>query len=219
MPTRREVLLGLIAAPLAASHASPVAEFNSEPDIRPEPHCLSQESAQGFGLLLKKKTGARQNIIILPASRDLSDRSASELLRKVLAGAWLIYESGLCFSSSQTSLRQCRLLREIFGLDVAPPLSISGLAPKTFYVQYLWPLEKLVRSFHAITTVRCAPEETIAEFQGMPVCARRFLGNGGVVYLGSMLGVGLFAEEREAHRIGNAMLAGLRQGARNDSNF
>lgn len=201
MPTRREVLLGLIAAPLAASPAGLVPEFHSEPEIRPEPHCLSQESAQGFGLLLKKGTTARPNVIILPACRDLSDRPASALLRRVLDGAWLICESGLCFSSNEESLRQCRLFKEIFGLDVVPPLSASGA-----YVAYRWPVPGLVRSFQAITPIRCASSETIARFNGMPVCARRVMGKGGIIYLGSMLGPGLFAEEREAHAVGDAML-------------
>ncbi len=205
MPTRREVLLRIGAAPVAgvlARHSSKAVPV--QPEIFEEPHCLSQESAKGFRLLLSRNTPLSRNVIILPASRELSRQMALQLRRQVEAGAWLIVESGLAFAPSRETAAQIRVLRDVFGIETRPALPHPG-----GYIEYSWPMRRLVRDFSAITPVECSRSERIAESQGVAAGAKRFLGNGGLIFLGSMLGPALLAAEREAHELGSAMLGTL----------
>ncbi|MGA8030252.1 MAG: hypothetical protein WB992_24175 [Bryobacteraceae bacterium] len=144
---------------------------------------------------------ARGPLIILAGVRELSVETCWELRKRAIAGSWLIYESGSCFSSPEESLLCSRILNRVFGLEVLPTIVTAGSC-----IEYSWPARRLVRSFQAATPIRCHSSEVIAEFGGVPVCARRCIGRGGIVYLGSMLGPGLFAEEREAQSVGIAML-------------
>ncbi|MFL6351603.1 MAG: hypothetical protein ACJ74Z_07110 [Bryobacteraceae bacterium] len=206
MSTRRELLFNILSAPLATAlvgHPRDVAP--AQPEIVPEPHCLSEESANGFRVLLSRNSfipnPSSRKVIIVPAARQLTREAAGKLHRHAVNGAWLIVESGLCFMPQQAAVIQIRLLRDVFGFDVQPPV-----ANESAYVEYKWPLRRLVRDFGMITPVRCSPAEKIAEFGGAAVCAKRAIGNGGIIFLGSMLGPGLLAEEREAHQVGSAML-------------
>jgi hypothetical protein len=74
----------------------------------------------------------------------------------------------------------------------------------------MYPQRIMVRTFGAITPVTCATAERIAEFAGITVAARRPMGNGGgIIFLGSILGAGLLAQEREAYEAGCALLRGV----------
>lgn len=213
MPTRREVLLTVISSPLAGILASQPPTHSPKLEIRGEPHCLSRESSQGFRLLLNNQQIVARSVpvIILPGARELSIETCSALVKEAAAGAWVVWEDGLCFSSREESLASNRILKQAFGFQVLPPIRVSDdQATESSYIEYSWPTRRLVRSFHAATPIRCPLSEVIAKFRGVPVCARRVIGRGGVVYLGSMLGPGLFAEEREAHLVGSVMLNRLR---------
>ncbi|MDQ2776577.1 MAG: hypothetical protein M3Y57_16915 [Acidobacteriota bacterium] len=149
-------------------------------------------------------------MLIAPGVRYLSDAGCRELLRLAQAGSWLIMEAGVCFSSAEEVERQASILKSVFDLKVLPPMAVSGMETnKTPYVSYTWPVRQLLRTFEAITPLCCEPGETIAFFEDQPVCAKKQVGEGGVVYLGTMLGPGLFAEEREAHALGSAMVRSL----------
>jgi hypothetical protein len=211
MPTRRQVLLNILSTPLAAS----VVEHTREPvraqvKILSEPHCLSEESATGFQLLLTRNRPASSarspQLIIAPGARRLSRESARRLLQQVLRGTWLILESGLCFMSPEQAAGQVGVLREAFGLEVR-----NTLVSRDGYIEYAWPLHRLVRDFSMFTPVKCLRTERIAEFGGVTVCTKRRIGRGGIIFLGSMLGPGLLAEEREAHQVGSAMLEEIRK--------
>ena len=119
-----------------------------------------------------------------------------------MSGTWLILESGLCFMPRAEAIGQIRVLRDVFGFEVRPPLTNRGT-----YIEYTWPLRRLVRDFSVATPVKCSPAEAIAEFGGVNVCAKRLIGKGGIIFLGSMLGPGLLSEEREAHELGSAIFA------------
>ena len=211
MPTRRQVLLNILSTPFAAS----VVEHAREPvraqlKILSEPHCLSEESANGFQLLVTRNglaSNARlPKVIIAPGARQLSRQAAEKLLQEVLRGTWLILESGLCFMSPKQAAGQVGLMRDVFGLEVQNTL----LSPDG-YIEYAWPLHRLVRDFSMFTPVKCLRTERIAEFGGVTVCTKRRIGRGGIIFLGSMLGPGLLAEEREAHQVGSAMLEEIRK--------
>jgi hypothetical protein len=206
MPTRREILFNIISAPLAAALvAHPQEPVPAQSEIITEPHCLSEESASGFRLLLQRNQPAfnrsSPRLIIIPGARQLSRKTGRELLRHVTSGTWLILESGLCFMPGAEAIGQIRVLRDVFGFEVGAPFANGGA-----YIEYAWPLRRLVRDFSMFTPLECPQTEAIAKFRGVTVCAKRRVGKGGIIFLGSMLGPGLLAEEREAHHVGSAML-------------
>jgi hypothetical protein len=215
MATRREVLLNILSTPFAASlfahSGQPVC---AHPKIISEPHCLSEESATGFRLLLRRNTLAwsalSPKVIIAPGARQLSRETARELLQEVVRGTWLILESGLCFMPREQAAGQIQVLRDLFGLEVQAPL-----ASRDRYIEYAWPVVRLVRDFSVSTSVKCSQSEKIAEFAGATVCMRRRVAKGGIIFLGSMLGPGLLAQEREAYQVGSAMLEEIRKLALN----
>jgi hypothetical protein len=209
--TRREVLLNILSTPVAAT----LVEHAREPEraqakIISEPHCLSEESASGFRLLLTRnrlESNARSpKVIIAPGARQLSREAAAGLLQEVRRGTWLILESGLCFMSPEQAAGQVGVVRDVFGLEVQ-----NTLLSRDGYIEYAWPLHRLVRDFSMFTPVKCLRTERIAEFGGVTVCTKRRIGRGGIIFLGSMLGPGLLAEEREAHQVGSAMLEEIRK--------
>lgn len=221
MPTRRELLFSLATASLAATTRDSPEGAGPDLEMWQEPHCLSQESASGFRLLLNSghmnnghsvsngTFGDRENrrVIIAPGARRISLAACKELWRRVQGGAWLIFEAGVCFSSVEEAKGQAAILNSVFDLKVLPalPASAGGLNDDS-YVAYTWPLRGFTRTFEMITPICCELNESIAWFRGWTVCARRAVGKGGIVYLGSMLGPNLLAEEREAHAIGSAMI-------------
>jgi hypothetical protein len=206
MPTRREVLFNIVSAPFAAVlFERPRNPVRAQPEILPEPHCLSEESANGFRLLMARNRAVcnapSPKVVIIPGARQLSRETGRELLQEMVSGTWLIFESGLCFIPRDRAVEQIRVLRDVFGLGVQIPLANWG-----GYIEYAWPLHRLVRDFSMFTPVKCSPEERIAEFGGAAVSAKRRIGKGGIIFLGSMLGPALLAGEREAHQVGSAML-------------
>jgi hypothetical protein len=211
MPTRREILFNIVSTPLtAALVAHPRGPAPAQPGIISEPHCLSEESANGFRLLLNRNrlvsSPLSPKVMIVPAARQLSRQAGCELLRQVTSGTWLILESGLCFMPRAEAIGQIRVLRDVFGFEVRVPLASRGA-----YIEYAWPLRRLVRDFSMVTSLECPQTEAIAKFGGVSVCAKRPVGKGGIIFLGSMLGPGLLAEEREAHELGSAMLREIRK--------
>ena len=205
MQTRRELLFTLSSMPAAAAFLPrPSVCLPAATGIFPEPHCLSEESARGYRKLLDELGRDVGPAIILPANRGLSYEAAGTLLERVRGGGLLILESGAAYSSPEQIRGQARILTAAFGIHTGEPVEVS--AHEASYITYKCPQRILVRTFGAMTPVRCAPEERIAEFAGTAVAVRRSVGKGTIVYLGSILGVGLLAQEREARQVGHALL-------------
>jgi hypothetical protein len=215
MQTRRELLLTLSTLPAAAA-VMPRSATRSlrELEIVTEPHCLSEESARGYRTLVSgfglSEFGAsglgrgRETAIVLPASCRLCYGKAEALLGSVRRGCLLILESGIAYSSPEEARGQARILNDVFGIRTGEPIEVSG--HEASYISYNFAEPFLIRTFGAIVPVRCTPKETIANFAGTAVAMRRLMGEGEVVYLGSILGVGLLAREREARQVGQALL-------------
>jgi hypothetical protein len=144
----------------------------------------------------------RGGVIIVPAMREMSVGSASGLAEGVRSGANLWIESGLCFSSEGEVGQQLAILRNAFGLEVLRPVRTAGNP----YVRYVLPCQKLVRTFEAVNPVASDDVEVLARFQQHVVCVRKKLGSGSIIYLGSMIGSGLLADEREAHSVVRELL-------------
>jgi hypothetical protein len=220
VPTRREFLTGLAVTPLAAYLPVLEPDLTVRAEIWPEDHCLSAESALGFRQLLASVAGdgsvssrASASLIIVPGVRQLSFASGATLLERMHLGAWVIFESGLGFSTEAKYRRQAEVCERIFDLKLLPPIKVTKHLARTAYIEYFRPIGCLVRTFEAVTPVCCDRSEVVAKFASYTVCTRKTIGCGGLIYLGSMLGPGLFAEEREAVKVGSALVAAGRNVA------
>lgn len=192
MLTRRQLFAETMMLPLAAGLAArPAAGLQ----IVAEPNCLSRESAEGF-----RSVGAAEeaNVAVLCGVSTMSLARAWRLRRQAAAGRWILWEM-----SPFARECQARILREVFGISTGKPIALS---PDRLYVRYNWPSAALTRSFCAAIPVTCSEKEIVATYDNMPVAMRRAIGRGGVIFLGSMLGPNLRAEDSQARAIGNGVL-------------
>jgi len=193
--TRREVLRSALLAGLVVPEVR-------RPAILAEPHLLSEESGKHFQQMWDgcKVVG---DWIVLPGTREMSAARAVKLRSRAERGAWVILESGLCFATELRRQQQTRLWENAFGLSFADSPKVSDL-----FIEYGWPLRQIVRGFGVCTLLESAAG-AIAQSGGKPVCCRRVIGRGGIIFLGSMLGPGLGAGEREAERIGMRLIEAI----------
>lgn len=194
MQTRRQLLQQTVALPLAMClRATPQ---QSTIEIISEPNCLSQESAEGFRTLLASST-ASDITILCGISRRLNSHRMFELRNRALRGAWIIWENS-------PFVHQKQILEDAFGIATQDRKLISS---DRLYISYNWPVPALTRTFSAIIPVSCAPAEVVARYGHVPIAMKRRLGRGGILFLGSMLGPNLRAEEREAKQIAEAIFS------------
>lgn len=183
-----------------------------------ERHCLAAESAKGYRRLVAGLERASipsagvlpaKRIVIVPAASRLSSQHASCLLNRAASGSLVIFESGAFSESRGKQTNASYVIRAVLGIPArdALPITQEQRAANGQYVEYRWPFKLLVRCFDSITPVNCRSDEVIARFAGIPVCSRHSIGRGTLLFLGSILGVNLFSEEREALEIGAALLS------------
>jgi hypothetical protein len=191
--TRRHILQQALAVPFAMC-----AEASSAPaasQIISEPNCLSQESAAGFRSLHRASI-----TILLCGMSTLGKSGALQLREQALRGKWIVFESSpLC------TRKQARTLQDVFGIALNEPVAASS---DDLFARYIWPHSALTRSFSAVIPVACSPTEAIAHYGGVPIAMKRRIGRGGIVFLGSMLGPNLRAEEPEATKLAAAIFSG-----------
>jgi hypothetical protein len=143
------------------------------------PDCLSQESAEGFRSILR--THGPANLIAVCGAR-----MHPRLHAAVVNGAWVVWEISPFRNQSSLAITVSRA---------------------DLYVRYTWPRMTLTRSFSRMIPMQCADKEVIAYYRDVPVALKRRIGRGGIVFLGSMLGPNLRAEEREAHELATAIFS------------
>jgi hypothetical protein len=220
MPTRREFLTGLALAPFVV-HLTAGQSAARSVEIWQEDHCLSLESSMGFRHLVSCyppatifATGrpASGSLIIAPGIRWMSLSIAADLADRIHRGAWVILESGLGFSSRAESEHQTDVFKRVFGLQLLPPVKVGKKPAAATYLEYTRPVHRLVRTFEAITPVRWDQSETLARSGTHSVCIRKRIGDGTLVFLGSMLGPGIGAEEREAIEVASALVTSDSEG-------
>lgn len=174
------------------------AEARSAPAARQiisEPNCLSQESAEGFRPLHRTS-----NVILLCGASTLGKSRALHLRKQALRGNWIVFESSpLC------TRKQARTLHDVFGIALKEPFAASA---DHLFVHYRWPHAALTRTFSAVIPVSCSPTDAIAHYAGVPIAMKRRIGRGGIVFLGSMLGPNLRAEEPQARALAAAIFSG-----------
>ena len=221
MPTRREFLTGLALAPFVVHWTAAQIAAARNVEIWQEDHCLSRESAMGFRHLVSRNPPATSfasrrtvsgSLIIAPGIRWMSLSIAADLADRIHQGAWVILESGLAFSSRTESKHQSDLLKKVFGLQLLPPVKVGKNPAAATYLEYTRPVHRLVRTFEAITPVRCDQSEALARFGKHSVCIRKRIGEGTLVFLGSMLGPGIGAAEREAIEVASSLVTSDSEG-------
>jgi hypothetical protein len=212
--SRRRILASLIAAPITKIPLVAGASHQKSCYLLSEDHALSQDSRIGYERLLEEvninrlpeASLARADIFIVTAAQLLSSERAFQLAGLVYRGSHLIYESGLGYAGSRQRSDQAHLLIDTLGIRTLTSRLPTG---SDLYVSYLWPLESLVRSYGSVTPVSCHPEEVITQHAGAPVGFFRRMGQGSLTFLGCPLGLGLYAQEREARAIGVSLLKAL----------
>lgn len=192
MQTRRQLLKQAFTLPLAQTIiAAPAAGFR----ILAEPNCISRESVAGFRSL---NVSEALNVTLLCGVSEVDIAVASRLREQAAAGRWVIWES-----SPTPSRTQAPILGEIFGLTIGEPVPTS---PDRLYIRYSRPHMALTRSFCAAIPVARSNAQTLAMYGNTKVAMKCAVGRGGLIFLGSMLGPNLAAEEPEARSIAAGIL-------------
>lgn len=194
MQTRRQILQQALSFPFVASPRSKNEDAGCQLICGSD--CLSGESAQGFRLILAGLQTPKL-IIVCGANAMTRDR-ALRLREQALGGTWTVWES----SPLGHMPEQKRIAIEIFGIPVRDSLMLPA---SHMYVRYSWPHPALTRSFLSSVPLACPANEAIALCGDTPVASKRRIGRGGIVFLGSMLGPNIRAEEREARQIATEM--------------
>jgi hypothetical protein len=189
MQTRRGVLRTLAVAPLIITSDKPRTQR-----IIAERDCLSEESARGFSLL---SLPLRDLIIVCGATRNAATR-LKELRERAVQGTWALWEQ-----RPGVDQQVAPALSRAFDLKLGPPF-VPGML-----IRYNCPKATWTRSFLECTPVEYRDSAVLAYHGATPICLKRNIGCGGIVFLGSMLGPNLWAEEPQAHVIANRILAAL----------
>ena len=223
MPISRRQFLGCAAGASAAGLASSFGWARTSPFNAAVPPgcklvvsgqgCVLQESAAGYDsaltfagvqyqrVSLQSMTPAR--MIILPAVASVSQADLVQLRVFLESGSTVLFESGAAFSTPGELAIHSRHIKRVFGLGLHSPIGLWDSADsfkRSPYVDYQWPLAVKVRDFSRIVPVNAADGDVIALFNDLPVAARRRVGTGTLVFLGSPLGPHLLSGDREARR-------------------
>ena len=213
MQNRRQILQKALAIPFAMgsvplTFASATRDLPLGVLVLEDGSCLSRESAEGFRFLFKDHPAS--GLLVATGLAKIAHKRAEELRSFANCGAWIIWESPAYFEGPEEARRQAQMLRGTFGITVdVPPSPESNARQTDLYVRYHWPVPHLIRKFGSVVRVAGEPCETVASYQGETVALKKRIGLGGVIFLGSMLGPQLKAEDREAHCFGAALVRSL----------
>ena len=222
MPISRRQFLGCAAGASAAGLAGSFGFARTSPLnaavpagcklVVSGPVCALPESAGGYESALSSagvqyQRASLQSLtpartIILPAA-CVGQADALQLRDYLERGSTVLFESGAAFSAPGEFGFHRRLIKRVFGLGLHSPIGVWDSADsfrRSPYVDYRWPLAVKVRDFSRIVPLDATGGDAIAWFHDLPVSARRRVGNGTLVFLGSPLGPHLLSGDREACR-------------------
>jgi len=179
----------------------------------PGPASPLSESATGYAAALSASRISFQRTssqpiafaptIIFPAAVTTDATSLGKVREQIEDGARVLYESAASYLGPQDFGFHKRIIRSVFGLSLHDPVHLWDSADslrKSPYVDYHWPVVTKIRDFSRAIPVTPADGETVAWLQGLPVAAKRRIGKGTLVYLGSPLGPHFLSGDREAIR-------------------
>lgn len=179
--------------------------------VDPGPSCPLPESFAGYESALRSlgfnferclfQSFGASRMIILPAALMTNESSVSKVRAHLVRGATVLFESGAAYASAREFDSQRRLIESSFGLRLHDSVRLWGPAGsfrQSPYIDYYWPMAVKVRDFSRVIPIGSGSGEEIARFQNLPVAARRRIGRGTFVFLGSPVGPHLLAGDREA---------------------
>ncbi len=208
MQSRRQLLQQAFVVPVAVRSLHPrVRPFECR--IVSELDCLSEESAAGYRFAIerhKPRFPVSGRTLVFAAGRTISKDRLLSLHSLAISGAWLVWENSPSIRDEQELIHQQELFRNIFDLRLARPRGVEHGAGNASYIRYDLPRPAMIRTFLRVTPIECPPEQAIAYYEGEAIAARKRLGRGGIIFLGSLLGPHLQAEDRDASRLAVALL-------------
>ncbi len=200
-----------VAAGLGSLLAETPATRSSCLLVDPGPDCPLRESAAGYEAALSSSNVVFQRTtlqsltparaIILPAAVITDEKSLAKLGEHLENGSVILYESAAAFLGPEEFGFHKHVIRSVFGLSLLDPVRLwdsADSSKQSPYVDYHWPVVTKVRDFSRVVPVDPATGETIAWFHDLPVAAKRRIGKGILVYLGSPLGPHFLSDDREA---------------------
>jgi hypothetical protein len=140
-------------------------------------------------------------LIIIPAASALSDEHLRQISQALRGGAFVLFESAAGFMEEEKVDSSRLTLFKHWGVSTQSPVHLragergQGRVP---YVDFIWPLRAKVRDFSRVVPVCAREDETITEVDGWRVGLKRKVGAGTLIFLGSLLGPALGAQDREA---------------------
>jgi len=187
--SRRSFLAAAAAAPMGAT-LRPLATATPAGVA-----CALEESRAGFtrhvaGSVSGARAGSR--LLVLPGAVGWD----ASLAARVIEGTVVVFESAAGFGGASAFALQREGLRSAFGLAIEPPREPWETGPRPAYVDLVWPVPARVRDFSSVVAVRGG--ETVGRLGSLPVAARRRLGAGTFVFLGSPVGPALWANDPQA---------------------
>ena len=221
MPISRRGFLGYAASASVAGLAGAaglVGTFSSPSSqqplcllVDPEQGYPVRESATGYAAALSSSNIAFQRTsfhlpafartIIVPAAVTAHADWLAKLREHAEGGCSVLYDSGAAFLAPKEFGFHKRVIRSVFGLSLHDPVQFwdSDVSLKQSpYVDYHWPFAGKIRDFSRAVPVDPSTGETIAWFHDLSVAAKRRIGKGTFVYLGSPLGPHLLSGDSEA---------------------
>lgn len=161
------------------------------------------------------------SIVIVPGCARIEPDVAARLAGRLEEGILLVLESGAAFTEPTDFEAHRSMLGRHFGLAVEAPIDLwlstsAGVTKRAPYVDFVWPVPVKVRDFsrvvplarHTAAAQARPTSEVIGWVDGWPIAARRRVGRGTLVYLGSPLGPALCSGDREAQAWFAALLGG-----------
>jgi hypothetical protein len=146
------------------------------------------------------------SLVVVPGMARMDTTLARMLLDLLEAGTNVLLESGAGFTSAGEFGVHRGMLRDGFEIEVQPAVDVWGRAGNAGwqfapYVEYVWPCVAMVRDFSRVIPVAAAAgAEVIASARLLPVAAKKRVGKGMLVFLGSPLGPALLAGDLEARK-------------------
>jgi hypothetical protein len=156
--------------------------------------CALRESVQGY-VAAAGTSVLRTPVLIIPAALSTPMQYVENYL---LNGGTVILESGAAFGESSSFQAHRETLSKGLGIVVEKTVELwPRSAP---YIDLTWPIPVKVRDFSRVVVLGRDEPGVIATVDGLPVAARRSIGAGTLVFLGTPLGPALWTGDSEAKR-------------------
>lgn len=181
--------------------------------VNPSGNCLQRESFAGYFAALREigaqstlwAPGARRNrqVIILSAATMLDGAIARNIFIAMRRGACVLLESVAGFLEEEEFAAARRALQRHLEISIESPINLrsseqgQGCVP---FIDFAWPLRAKVRDFSRVVPVCSRESATIARAGGLPVGARRKVGAGTLIFLGTLVSPSLGAQDPEARQ-------------------